>query len=169
MDRKAKKAKRSKAIDDVIPLSMHFRDLVENHPFEIGLSIALSLFGTRALITGLHTAPGSVQTLPLWLAILYCSLSVLGGVSVLAGLGLRIKVAWAYGLERFGLFVSASAWGAYILGLVLTPITGRSTLLILALLALCVGCILRSKAVDRKENATLNALRTAQLEKEDRS
>jgi hypothetical protein len=141
-------------------------DLLEDHPFEIGLSLALILFGSRALLTDLQAAPGSVQDLPDALAFSYCILSVLGGAAVIFGLAARIRFAWAYGAERFGLFVSASAWASYIVGLLLNPITGRSTLLIFALSALSIGCLLRARAVNRRVKALMFALRIAGSEKE---
>lgn len=147
-------------------LEHFFVDLLEDHPFEIGLSCALILFGTRSLVGGLSAAPGSVQTLPLILAFAYCFLSVVGGLGVLMGLGFRYRYTWAYGLERFGLFVSASAWFSYIIGLALTPITSRSTLLILALIALSIGCLLRARALNRNARATLVALRRARKDQE---
>lgn len=56
-----------------------FVDLSEDHPFEMGLSFALIAFGIRAAWTGLESTPGSVQALPLALAIAYVSLSIVGG------------------------------------------------------------------------------------------
>ena len=141
-----------------------FIDLIEDHPFELGLSLALTLFGIRAFITGLQATPAAVQILPFGLAMAYCMLSVLGGVSVITGIIARVKYGWAYGLERFGLFVSASAWSSYIVGLVLTPLTGKSTLVIFALFALSIGCMLRARAINRKAKATLYALRYAQID-----
>lgn len=143
-----------------------FIDLLEDHPFEIGLSCALILFGTRSLLTGLQSAPGSVQELPIALAFAYCILSVVGGATVILGLSFRYRFTWAYGLERFGLFVSASAWCSYTIGLFLTPLTPRSTLLILALIALSCGCLLRARALNRNARATLVALRRAKRDRE---
>lgn len=160
MIRRLKRKLRIK-VTRVIPLRDQIEDFLEDHHFEIGLSLALVLFGTRALVNGLSSAPGSVQTLPLWLAFTYCGLSVLGGVSVLFGLFCHAYFTWAYGVERFGLFVSASAWASYIVGLLFVRVTASSTLLILALFFLSVGCLLRARAINRKEKATLIALRHA--------
>lgn len=135
--------------------------LVENHPFEVTLSLALVLFGIRAFITSFQTAPGSVQILPLALAAGYCALSVAGGGLVLFGLGARYRFDWSYGAERAGLFVSASAWLSYIVGLAFTPVTGTSTLLMLALIALSSGCLIRARAINKNAKATLTALRHA--------
>jgi len=139
---------------------------VELRPEEIGLSFALVFFGSRALITGLQTAPGSVQGLPLWLAFTYCLLSCIGGLSVLFGVFMRNRIEWAYGIELFGLCVSASAWGSYILGLTLNPITGKSTLLILALLALVLSSGIRAHKIRKDSKAQLVALRIAKSEQE---
>lgn len=141
-------------------------DLLEDHPFEIGLSCALILFGMRSLLGGISDTPGTVQTLPLSLAFTYCVLSVIGGFGVILGLCFRYRYVWAYGVERFGLFVSASAWFSYIIGLALTPFTSRSTLMILALIALSFGCLLRARALNRNARATLDALRRARKDQE---
>lgn len=147
--------------------TLWFTDSIEKHPFEISLSLALILFGAIAILNGLSSTPGSVQTLPIELSIAYCALSVLGGMSVLFGLFAQVKIPWAYGFERFGLFVSASAWASYIVGLALNPVSGRSTLVILALTAFAIGCLLRARSVKRRESATLHALRHAQISQGD--
>jgi hypothetical protein len=143
-----------------------FAASVELRPEEIGLSFALVFFGSRALITGLQTAPGSVQSLPLWLAVTYCLLSCVGGLAVLFGVFCRMNWTWAYGVELFGLCVSASAWASYILGLLLSPITGKSTLLILALLALVLSSGIRAHKIRKDSKAQLVALRIAKSEQE---
>lgn len=148
-------------------LRNHIVDLLEDHPFEIGLSSALVLFGIRSLITGLQSVPASIQALPLLLIFIYCILSVLGGGGVLFGLAARYKFMWAYGVERAGLFVSASAWFAYIIGFLFAPLTPNTTLFMLALLGLCVGCLLRARAIRRKTHATIVALRQAKADQED--
>lgn len=148
-------------------ISQRLIDLVENHPFESTLSLALVLFGIRAFVTGLNTAPGSLRILPLVLAFAYCALSVIGGTLVLFGLATRYRFDWAYGVERAGLFVSASAWFSYVVGLLFSPITGTGTLLILALLALSCGCLFRSRAINRNAKATLAALRHAKSDSEE--
>jgi hypothetical protein len=136
-------------------------DMFESHAFELALSWALFFFGIRALLSGLHTAPGSVQSLPVWLAITYCLLATIGGVSVIFGIWCKTTFSWAYGFEVMGLIMSASAWASYILGSLLSPVTGKSTLLILALIALVIGCLLRTRAILRRSNATMVALRHA--------
>lgn len=141
-------------------------DLLEDHPFEIGTSIALVLFGVRSFITGLQSVPNSVSSLPFLLIFVYCTLSVLGGSAVLFGLGARYKYMWAYGVERAGLFVSASAWGVYTIGFLFSPFTINSTLFILALLALSGGCLLRARAIRRRSSATIIALRHAKAHQE---
>jgi hypothetical protein len=143
-----------------------FIETVQLRPEELGLSFALVFFGLRALITGLGSAPGSVQNLPLWLAVTYCLLSTLGGVSVLFGVFARKRYVWAYGAELFGLCVSGSAWASYILGLVLSPITGKSTLLILALMALVVSCFIRANKIRKDSKAQMIALRLAKTVRE---
>lgn len=142
-------------------------DLLEDHPFEIMLSSALILFGMRALISGLQSVPGSIQLLPIILAIVYCVLSVLGGSLVIFGLSVRYRFAWAYGFERAGLFISASAWASYVVGISFSPLTAKSTLIMLALLALSVGYLLRARAINRRAKATLIALRQAKIDKEE--
>ena len=144
----------------------YYLDMLEDHPFEISLSLDLILFGIRAFLSGLQSVPGSVQELPFLLALAYCVLAVLGGASVLLGKFFRPKYEWAYGLECFGMYVSASAWGAYILGLLFSPITGKSTLLILALFALTSGCLLRARSLERKAKTTLEILRQARQSQE---
>lgn len=142
-------------------ISNRMLDLLEDHPFESMLSIALVLFGIRAFITGLHATPGSIQILPLALAISYCVLSVMGGSLVIFGLSTRYRFDWSYGVERAGLFVSASAWLSYVVGILFSPLTGSSTLFILSLVALSGGCLLRARAINRNAKATLLALRHA--------
>lgn len=140
--------------------------LLDEHPFEIGLSVALSFFGLRSLIVGLNAVPSSVQALPLVLIVVYCILSVLGGCAVLFGLAARYKYLWAYGVERGGLFISASAWASYIIGILFTPITPASTLFILALLALSYGCLRRAKAIKKRVEALTRGLEMAKTNQE---
>ncbi len=140
--------------------------LLDEHPFEIGLSLALVLFGLRSLISGLQAAPSSIQGLPLLLIIIYCVLSVVGGGAVLFGLAARFKYLWAYGVERGGLFISASAWASYIIGILFSPITPASTLFILALLALSYGCIRRAKSIKKRVEALTLGLKRARTNQE---
>lgn len=144
-------------------ISNRLRDLLDDHPFESTLSFALVLFGIRAFITGLQAAPGSVQILPLALAVSYCFLSVVGGGLVIFGLSTRYIFDWSYGIERAGLFVSASAWLSYIVGILFSPLTGSSTLFVFSLIALSGGCLLRARAINRNAKATLFALRHAKI------
>ena len=150
----------------VVSLRDYYLNMLEDHPFEISLSVALILFGIQAFLRGLRSVPGVVQTLPFYLALAYCILAVLGGASVLLGKIFRPKHEWAYGLEGFGMYVSASAWGAYILGLLFSPITGKSTLSILALLALTSGCLLRARGIERRAKTILEILRQARQSQE---
>lgn len=144
----------------------YFIDLLEDHPFEIGLSSALVLFGVRSFIAGITSVPASIQELPFLLILLYCILSVIGGGGVLFGLAARYKFGWAYGVERAGLFISASAWFAYIIGFLFSPLTPNSTLFMLALAGLCAGCLLRARAIRRRSQATIVALRQAKANQE---
>lgn len=150
-----------RAIKFVKELWTYFDELMDEHPFEIGLSSALILFGTRSFISGLNSVPSSVSSLPLALILTYCSLSVIGGAAVLFGLLARRKFLWAYGVERAGLFISASAWASYITGLMFSPITPTSTLFILALVALSYGCLRRAKTIKKRVQALKDGLRRA--------
>ena len=143
------------------------KELIEDHPFEFFLSLALMCFGTRALVVGLQAAPGAVQLLPIALAVSYCVLSVFGGGLVVFGLAARYRFDWSYGAERAGLFVSASAWGSYIVGFLFTTLTSTSTLFILALLALSTGCLVRARVINKHARATLVALRQAKINQEE--
>lgn len=144
----------------------HLNDLLQDHPFEICLSAALVLFGIRSLLSGLQSVPTSIRELPFSLIIIYCILSVVGGSSVLFGLIARYKYIWSYGVERAGLFISASAWLAYIVGFLFSPITLNTTLFMLALAGLFAGCLLRARALKRKSQATIVALRQAKANQE---
>ena len=150
----------------LVDVRNYYIDMLEDHPFEISLSLALILFGIQAFLRGLQSFPGVVQNLPFYLALAYCVLAVLGGTSVLLGKIFRPKRGWAYGLECFGMYVSGSAWGAYILGLLFSPITGKSTLLILALFALTSGCLLRARSLERRAKTSLAILRQARQSQE---
>lgn len=143
-----------------------FNELIKDHPFEFFLSLALVLFGTRALVVGLQTAPGAVQRLPIVLAIAYCALSVAGGGLVIFGLAARYRFDWSYGAERAGLFVSASAWSSYIVGFLFTTLNSSSALFILALLALSASCLIRARVINNNAKATLIALRQAKQDQE---
>lgn len=141
-------------------------DLLEDHPFELGLSAALVLFGIRSITTNLQSVPNSIEAQPHIVVFVYCALSILGGSSVIFGLFAQYKFAWAYGVERGGLFVSAAAWGSYIIGFLFSPVTPNSTLFMLALGGLLAGCLLRSRAIKRKSQATIAALREAKAAQE---
>ncbi len=138
-------------------------DLIEKNPFEIGLSLALIAFGGISAFNGIGSLPSSVSLLPFGLTVLYCALSAMGGFAVIFGLLAKVKFGWAYGWERFGLFVSASAWLSYIAGILLNPpLTGKSTMVILALSAFSISCLIRARTINKKAKATLAALRFAQ-------
>lgn len=147
-------------------LTHHLVDMLEDHPFEIGLSIALVLFGVRSFITDLQSVPLSIQEQPHVLVYVYCSLSIIGGGSVLFGLLARYKFAWAYGAERAGLFISASAWLAYVVAFLFSPLTPNSTLFMIALIALFSACLIRARAIKRKTQVMIDALRKAKADQE---
>lgn len=134
-------------------LMKHINEILDDHPFEVGLSFALVIFGIRSFTTGLQSVPGSVEALPFTLILSYCILSVLGGGAVLFGLLARYKFLWAYGAERAGLFISSAAWSSYIVGLAFAPITGKSTLFMLALLALAFACLRRANTIKKRADA----------------
>lgn len=147
-------------------LGHYLVDLIEDHPFEIGLSVALILFGIRSFITNLQTVPLSIREQPLALIYAYCLLSIVGGGSVIFGLLVRYRFPWAYGAERAGLFISASAWLAYVVAFFFSPLTPNSTLFIFALIVLFSSCLLRARAIKRKNQATIEALRKAKAKQE---
>ena len=97
----------------------------------------------------------------------YVVLSSLGGGLVVVGLLVRQRYTWAYGLERSGLFISASAWCVYAIGWYFYPHPPQSFLLILAFFSLSVGCLLRARAINRKAKLLLRTMRRASQEKED--
>lgn len=152
----------------LVPFRIQIMDLLEDHPFEIGLSVALVFIGARSITIGVHTSPGSSYILPIWLSLTYCVLSMVGGLSVLTGIFCRYFFSWAYGLERSGLFISASAWAAFIVALLLTPLTSSSILMSFALTALVTGCLLRARSISRASKAVLVALSHAKVDREER-
>lgn len=134
-------------------LRKHISEQLDDHPFEIGLSLALVIFGFRSVFSGLQSVPSSVEALPIALVVSYCVLSTIGGGSVLFGLFARYKFAWAYGAERAGLFISAAAWASDIVGLAFSPITPNSTLFMLALGALGYASLRRANTVKKRVEA----------------
>lgn len=147
-------------------LRKHISEELDEHPFEIGLSVALIIFGIRSFSTGLQSVPSSVEALPLALILSYCLLSVIGGGSVLFGLMARYKFVWAYGAERAGLFISAAAWASYIVGLAFSPITPNSTLFMLALAALGYASLRRASTVKKRVDAIKVGLARANANRE---
>lgn len=143
------------------------KEYVLEHPFEVGLSIALIAFGLKALISKLSSAPDSVQSLPLILAIAYCVLSVLGGGAVLFGKFARVKWLWAYGVERFGFFVSASAWASYIVGLAMSDHAGKASLTMFVLGVLSIASLIKTYVINRKAKATMYGLQIARKKSEE--
>lgn len=149
----------------MLPIRDRLRVIVYDQPLEIGVSFALMFFGMRALITNLGALPGALIELPFWLGVAYCLLSVFGGGATLAGLAGKYRIRWMSGLEKAGLYVSASAWMSYIVGLLFGPFTIRATLVELALGGLVVGTLFRARAITRREMIRRDIL-LQQLERE---
>jgi hypothetical protein len=133
------------------------RVVVDDHPFEIGLSMALVLFGARAL-SDFKALPQAVDLLPWWLSLTYCVLSIAGGGMTIVGLFGKYRYAWMSGLEKAGLWVSASAWASYAVGLLLGPFSIRATMLELALAALVWASLMRTRAITRRDTTRRQAL-----------
>lgn len=144
--------------DRSLPIGTTWRDRVLAHPFEVTLSVALFLVGLR-IVADTTAAPGSIQEQPTVLVGLFILLSLGGGFVTL--LGLLTRWLTSPGLEQAGLYLAAAAWGTYTVGLFNQLETARGTLMIAALLALSVGCVLRAWAVRRIVRARLSALRQA--------
>lgn len=139
------------------PLRDRLRVIVDDHPFELGMSGALVLFGLRA-VGNFKAIPAAVDSLPFWLAVAYVSLSIIGGLSVVTGLVGKYRYTWMSGLEKAGLWISASAWASYAVGLILGPFSIRATLLELALLFLVWSCLMRVRAITRRDATRRQAL-----------
>lgn len=142
-----------------------FVDVLFNHPFELALSLVLLLLGARSLIAP-ATAPSSIATQPDLIHYVFLITATIGGALTLAGLFLTWR---ARGLEQAGLYLSAAAWLGYVVGLAgqiaqsqagqLDPT--RSGLLLSAVLALAVSCVVRSMALTREERAVLSVVTEA--------
>lgn len=143
-----------------------FRSLIDEHPFEISMSVTLVLFGVRSFLNQFESVPKPVSALPTIFVYVYCILAIIGGLSVIVGLVARWRHTWAYGIEGLGLFLSASAWGSYFIGLLFSPITKSSTLLLLALLSLTFACVTRALYLNRRAKTILEFLRSSQTEME---
>lgn len=149
------------------------RVVVRTQPYELFLSLALALFGLRAIFNPNSTTPASISSQPDGITVLYCILSVVAGgvtlVGLLAGSGRGESAAacsvnlqerrWAPGVEQFGLWFSAAAWLSYLVGIVSTITTARSTLLALALLALAGANVARARAIRQRQIERLEAIR----------
>lgn len=138
--------------------------LVHDHPFQLGISVALILFGLRALLSS-SAAPGSVADLPNAILYAYCAISLLGGGLSLTGLILRHKL-WTTGVERAGMYMSAAAFLSYAVGILGDYSSPRSTLLILALLSLSFSCVARARALAKDDKTKIAALRQAKQDRD---
>ena len=129
----------------------------EDHPFEIGLSLALFLFGVRGTVDA-ASRPGMIDVLPLALSIAYCAVSVIGGALTLIGIFTRSELWIAGSLERSGLYLSGAAWAGYAVAIAVIGGTSRSTLVVSALLALCAASVIRGRVSSKREKLKLQAL-----------
>lgn len=127
-------------------------------PFELWMSAALILFGTRALLD-VGAAPGSIADLPDWLTYTYCGLSIVAGVLTIGGMIASRWLLWAPGIVRAGLYLSTAAWLSYVIGLWSSFDSPRSTLLILALACVAAGSFTRARAIAQQDHDTIQALR----------
>jgi len=149
------------------------RAVIRTQPYELLLSVALALFGLRAIFSPTAATPASISAQPDGITILYCALSVVAGVVTLVGLlagtgrgessaacSVRLEERkWAPGVEQAGLWFSAAAWLSYLVGVVSTITTARSTLLALALIALAGANLARARAIRHRQVERLEAIR----------
>lgn len=124
------------------------------HPFELALSLVLLLLGARSLVVPIVQGQAELITYT------FPVVALVGGALTLAGLSFTWR---APGLEQAGLYLSAAAWGSYMVGLVGQVVQGqagqidaaRSGLLLSAFLALTLACVIRALALTREERARL--------------
>lgn len=149
------------------------RSVIRDQPYELFLSIALVLFGVRALFNPAEATPKSISEQPDGITIVYCVLSIVAGLVTLIGLlsnaGRGEATAncsaplperrWGPGVEQAGLWFSAAAWLSYLVGVTSTITTARSTLLALALVALAGANLARARAIRHRQNERLEAIR----------
>jgi len=147
--------------------------VVRSHPHELFLSLALVLFGLRAIFNPATATPRSISAQPDGITIFYCVLSVVAGgltiVGLLAGNGWGESSAacsvnlrerkWAAGVEQAGLWFSAAAWLSYLVGVASTIASASSTLLALALVALAGANLARARAIRHRQVERLEAIR----------
>lgn len=146
-----------------------FLDEINEHPYETGLSLALVVYGIGLLFIAVPDLPHFPSWFIISSILLFCVLAIIGGSSVIVAKTFRHKYLWAYGLERAGLYISASAWGtAAALGIVsnLPHIAFNLIINDAVIVILAIASLVRARAIGKKADVILNALRTAAKQKE---
>lgn len=128
--------------------------LIYEHPFEIALSMVLLLLGARSLILP-ATTPIFIAAQPDLIHYIFLVIAIGGGALTLAGIALTWR---APGIEQAGLYLSSAAWISYMVGLTEQIGTARGGLLLAAIFALAVACVVRARALNREEIARLVAV-----------
>ena len=160
----------------VVKVRHSLRVALDRQPLEFSLSLALALFGVRALFDP-AASPNSIGTLPDGLTVIYCLVSVVAGVTTIIGLTAGAYETedepdmvppvlhgrrWARGVEQAGLWLSAAAWASYLVGLLASAQTSTSATLVgLALLSLCFGNFWRAHVLKKRQEQRLASLRLA--------
>lgn len=119
--------------------------LVYRHPFQVGIGIALTAIGARALWFP-ASRPTSIDTLPEWLASGYAAALVIGGVGMVLGLVISSRTTWGLFVEQIGLWLASFGFLTYAGGLAWLGADPRTTMAIITMLALAGAFIVRSRA-----------------------
>lgn len=136
-----------------------FIDTTTEHSFQVFLSGSLIVFGFKGFFSGFQNPTPFSNGFPIFFLVFYFTLSLIGGLSSLVGLYLSHRSFILAGIERFGMYISASAWGTYAIVNFVSPITVPSVLEFVLFFSISIGCIFRADALHRKSVAVMRVLK----------
>lgn len=129
--------------------------------FQIVLSISLVAFGIRGFMTGFEYPLQFSRGFPVSFLVFYFSLAIIGGTSALIGVYLSYKSFWFSGLERFGLYVSAPAWGSYAIVNYVSPLSDTFLLEFFLFFGISLACLMHADAIDKRSQEIMGLLRAS--------
>lgn len=122
------------------------------------VGLILLLTAARVLSFGMESVPATVESLGLVLSTAYTVFMVVGGAGILIGL-FGIKHFWSAGFIRAGLWFGGTAFFCYGILLALTGFNPPTTLAMVTMLVLALGCFVRAHGVGIDTKANLDLLR----------
>lgn len=137
----------------------HFIDTTTEHSFQAFLSGSLIVFGFKGFFSGFQNPTPFSNGFPTFFLVFYFTLALIGGLSSLVGLYLSHRSFILAGVERFGMYISASAWVTYAIVNFVSPITVPSILELILFFSISLSCVFRADALHKKSAAVMMVLK----------